>query len=82
MIRSSVKVALGFGELQGTITNKYFVFKTSLSIKELKETRMNLKILKYVEVYNNELIENILGELEQLIEIICKILINKRNTDS
>jgi four helix bundle protein len=81
MIRSSGSAALNFGELQGTITAKDFIFKASLSIKELKETRMSLKILKYVGAYNNELIENILGELEQLIAIISKILMNKRNAD-
>ena len=82
MIHSSCSTALNFWELQGTITTKDFVFKASLSIKELKETRMGLKILKYVGTYNNDVIDNILGELEQLIAIISKILINKKNADS
>jgi four helix bundle protein len=81
MIRSSGSAALNFGELQGSITTKDFIFKASLSIKELKETRMSLKILKYVGSYNNEIIDNILGELEQLIAIISKIIINKRNAE-
>jgi four helix bundle protein len=79
MIRSSGSAALNFGELQGTITTKDFIFKASLSIKELKETRMSLKILRYVGAYKNEVIDNILGELEQLIAIVSKISIYKRN---
>jgi hypothetical protein len=40
---------------------------------------MSLKILRYVGAYKNEVIDNILGELEQLIAIVSKIIVNKRN---
>lgn len=39
LIRSSGSAALNYGEAQGTITNKDFIFKVSISVKELKESR-------------------------------------------
>jgi four helix bundle protein len=38
LIHSSGSSALNYGEAQGTITNKDFIFKVSLSVKELKES--------------------------------------------
>lgn len=52
LTRSSGSTALNFGESQGTVTNKDYVHKVSLSVKELKESRVALKILRYVKVYD------------------------------
>ncbi|WP_353086603.1 four helix bundle protein [Flavobacterium sp.] len=43
LIRSSGSSSLNFGEAQGTISNKDFVFKVSLAVKELKESRNSFK---------------------------------------
>ncbi len=45
LLRSSGSAALNFGEAQGTKTNKDYISKASIALKELKETRVNLKIL-------------------------------------
>ena len=45
LIRSSGSSSLYFGEAQGTICDKDFVFKVGLVVKELKESRNSLKIL-------------------------------------
>ena len=39
LIRSSGSSSLNFGEAQGTITNKDLIFKLSLVVKELKDTK-------------------------------------------
>ena len=44
LMRSTGSAALNFGEAQGTKSNKDYIHKASLSIKELKESRVNLKI--------------------------------------
>ncbi len=49
LIRSSGSSSLNFGEAQGTISNKDFVFKVSIAVKELKETRNSLKIFDYIK---------------------------------
>ena len=43
IMRSSGSSALNFGEAQGTHTIKYCINKASLVLKELKESRVNLK---------------------------------------
>ncbi|WP_209401459.1 four helix bundle protein [Pseudozobellia sp. WGM2] len=45
LLRSGGSAALNFGEPQGTHTNKDYIHKASISLKELKESRVNLKIL-------------------------------------
>lgn len=49
LIRSSGSSSLNFGEAQGTITDKDFIFKLTLVVKELKESRNSLKILNYIK---------------------------------
>ncbi len=49
LIRSSGSSSLNYGEAQGSITDRDFVFKLSLTVKELKESRNSLKILDYIK---------------------------------
>ena len=78
LIRSSGSSSLNFGEAQGTITNKDFIFKLGLVVKELKESRNSLKILNYIKE-GNEIIRNLLLiEIEELIAIASKMIINKQ----
>ena len=78
LIRSSGSSSLNFGEAQGTITNKDFIFKLGLVVKELKESRNSLKILNYIKD-GDEIIRNLLLiEIEELIAIASKMIINKQ----
>ncbi len=79
LIRSSGSTALNFGETQGAVSDKDYIHKISLSIKDLKESRLALKVLKYIKVYDLKVLDNILGETEQIIAILSRILINKQN---
>ncbi|WP_317165185.1 four helix bundle protein [Flavobacterium sp. XN-5] len=53
-MRSSGSAALNYGEAQGTITSKDFIFKASLTVKELKESRKSLKALDYIKAGDSE----------------------------
>ncbi len=78
LIRSSGSSSLNFGEAQGTITDKDFIFKLTLVVKELKESRNSLKIFNYIKE-GNEVIRNLLLiEVEELIAIASKMIINKK----
>ena len=79
LIRSSGSACLNFGEAQGTITNKDFIFKVSLVAKELKESRNSLKILNYIKEGDSDKRNKLLIEVEQLIAISSKMIINKNN---
>jgi len=78
LIRSSGSSALNYGEAQATITNKDFIYKCSIVIKELKESRTSLKILKYINEGDEKRRHWLLIEIEELIAISSKMIQNKK----
>jgi four helix bundle protein len=78
LIRSSGSSSLNFGESQGAITDKDVIFKLGLVVKELKESRNSLKILNYINEGNEEFRILLLTEVEELIAISSKMIINKK----
>ena len=78
LLRSSGSASLNFGEAQGTITSKDFINKMSLVVKELKESRNNLKILNYINEGDAVKRSWLTDEVEELIAIGSKMINNKR----
>lgn len=78
LLRSSGSSALNFGEAQGTNSNRDYIHKAGISLKELKESRANLKILNRVDYGSSEKRILILDEVEQLIKIIATIIKNRK----
>ena len=78
LLRSGGSEALNFGEAQGTNTIKDNIHKLALSLKELKESRVNLRILRKVNYGDSSKNETLLGEVEQLNRIIATIIKNKK----
>ena len=78
LIRSSGSSSLNFGEAQGTISNKDFIFIVGLTVKELKESRNSLKILNYIKEGEEITRTLLLKEVEELIAIASKMIINKK----
>ena len=78
LIRSSGSSSLNFGEAQGTITDRDFIFKLTLVVKELKESRNSLKILNYIKEGNDFTRNLLLMEVEELVAIASKMIINKK----
>jgi len=69
---------LNFGEAQGTNTKRDNINKLSLTLKELKESRVNLRILDKVNYGDSSKRELLLDEAEQLIKIVATIIKNKK----
>jgi four helix bundle protein len=78
LIRSSGSSSLNFGESQGTVTDKDLIFKLALVVKELKESRNSLKILNYINEGSQDLRTLLLIEVEELVAIASKMIINKK----
>ena len=76
VIRSSCSAALNFGESQGTLSKRDYVHKASISLKELKESHVNLRILEYLDITDSKL-EKLLIENVELIKILRTIIRNK-----
>jgi len=77
-MRSSGGAALNYGEAQGTVTTKDFIHKLSLVLKELKETKVSLKILNYVNYGDTEKRNQLIQEVEELAAISAKMILNKK----
>ncbi|MBD0779913.1 four helix bundle protein [Maribacter sp. ANRC-HE7] len=78
LLRSCGSSALNFGEAQGTNTSRDYIHKASICLKELKESRVNLKILNEVDYGTDLRRTDLLDEIEQLIRIIATIIKNKK----
>jgi len=78
LLRSAGSSALNFGESQGANTVKDQINKLALVLKELKESRINLKVLSKVKYGNQERAAKLLDETEQLVRIIATIIKNKK----
>ena len=55
-----------------------FIFKVSLVVKELKESRNTLKVLQYINEGYPEKRKWLLDEVEELIAISSKMIYNKQ----
>ena len=77
LIRSSGSASLNYGESQGTITDKDYVFKLSLVVKELKESRNSLRVLNYIKEGDEKDRNWLLAEVEELIAITSRMMLNK-----
>jgi four helix bundle protein len=78
ILRSSGSAALNFAESQGCSTDRDYVHKMSITLKELKETEVNFQIMKYVDL-GAENRERLINENVELIKIITTIRKNRIN---
>lgn len=73
LVRSCHSPAFNYGEVQASESNKDFIHKMSIVLKELKECRIALKIIikkEFIKPINK--LDGIFNENEQLIAIIAK----------
>ncbi|MEZ5007960.1 MAG: four helix bundle protein [Chitinophagales bacterium] len=76
IIRSASSAALNFGEAQASESPKDFRHKCKIAVKELKESRVNLKLMQYIDYGDASKRNKLLDECEQLIAIISTIIKN------
>jgi four helix bundle protein len=73
LVRSGTAPALMYGEAQSAESRKDFIHKMKLSLKELRETFVCLRIIdKNGYLNNSELLEGTLKETNELISIFVK----------
>ncbi|MEA3477579.1 MAG: four helix bundle protein [Bacteroidota bacterium] len=70
ILRSSIAVALNYGEAQGAESRKDFIHKLRIGLKELRETSIALQLVKDLKLnHRNSQISNLLQESDELISI-------------
>ncbi len=73
LIRSGTSPALNYGEAQSAESRKDFVHKMKIVLKELKESRISLRIIERKPLISNtNKLTSIMEEVEELIAIIYK----------
>lgn len=70
--KSGTAPALMYGEAQAAESRADFIHKIKLVLKELKETRISLRIIEEKPIVNNEKITKALKECNELIGIFTK----------
>lgn len=75
LIRSGTSVALNFGEARSSESRKDLFHKISIVVKELRESQINMKLLKINNLTSDEaILQKTLEENNQLIAIFVKSL--------
>lgn len=72
MVRSGTAPALNYGEAQSAESQRDFIHKMQICLKELRETRICLKIILRKPILNVNVISPVLNENEELIAIFAK----------
>lgn len=73
MVRSSLSPAFNYGEAQSAESRRDFIHKMKISLKELRETFVGLKIVKRGQFkVDFELLSFLLKENNELISIFVK----------
>ena len=73
IVRSGTLPSLNYGEAQSAESLSDFIHKFKILLKELRETRVALKIIKRVTLINDiELVDKGLNECNELISIFVK----------
>ncbi|MBW6533636.1 MAG: four helix bundle protein [Mariniphaga sp.] len=72
LVRSGTSPALNYGEAQSAESQKDFVHKMQVILKELRETRICLKIIIRKPLLENHVVMPVLVENEELIAIFAK----------
>ena len=78
LFRSGTSIGANIEESRSAESDRDFISKQSIALKEAKETRYWLKLLMKSEMMSEEKILSLLDECEQLIKIIAKSIITTK----
>jgi len=74
LLKSGTSIGANIEESQGAISKAEFIAKIQISLKEAKETKYWLRLIKDAEVYQNAYSDQILADCNEIIVIITSIL--------
>jgi four helix bundle protein len=72
LARSGTSPALNYGEVQAAVSKADFIHRMGVCLKELRESSINLRIIKKKGYLNNPLIDDTLTECQELVRIFNK----------
>ena len=82
LLKSGTSPGANYEEARGAESARDFVHKLRISLKELKESRFWLKVIKEVPLMDRDRVDPLLRECEELIAIIAKSVSTARKSRS
>jgi four helix bundle protein len=83
LVRSCHSPAFNYGEAQGAESPKDFIHKMGIILKELKECRVALKIIRKKEMIRPiKKLDSLYTETEELIAIVAKSILTARKNNN
>jgi len=79
LCKSSTASALIYGEAQAAESQADFLHKLKMVLKEIRETRVNLKIIMGKPIINHPIVESTLAESNELMAIFLKSIETAKN---
>ncbi len=74
LLKSGTSIGANVEESQGAISNPEFISKLQISLKEAKETKYWLRLIRDAKVYQNEILDQLLADSGEIIVILTSIL--------
>lgn len=74
LLKSGTSIGANTEESQGAISKAEFIAKMQIALKEAKETKYWLRLIKDTEVYQNTHSVHILNDCNEIIVILTSIL--------
>ncbi len=78
LIRSGTSVGANVEEAQAGQSRADFIHKMEIALKELRETRYWLRLLVATELVKPERLAGLIGESEELVRVMSKIVVNAK----
>lgn len=72
LIRSATAPSLMYGEACGAESRQDFIHKMGIALKELRETKMNLRLILLNQFVARPLLNDLINENDQLIRLFAK----------
>ena len=78
LVRSGTSAAPNYGEAAGAESRKDFIHKLGICLKELRETRVWIKMIIKAKMHDENKLKELLDECNQLNNIIAQSIITAR----
>ncbi|MCF6148333.1 MAG: four helix bundle protein [Candidatus Kuenenia sp.] len=74
LLKSGTSIGANVEEAQGAISKAEFIAKVQIALKEAKETKYWLRLIKDADLFHNDQLEQLLAECNEIIVILTSIL--------
>ena len=82
LLKSGTSPGANYEEARGAESTKDFIHKLRVALKELKESRFWLKLIRAVPLIDKDRVVPLIQECEELIAILAKSIITARKSKS